>query len=256
MNQPGAIYDSSRHDAPASPGQLSRASIRQLARNWLDAGLELLFPPRCAGCQHVDTFWCACCQTLLDELPFPPQETLATNRFTALAASGAHDGLLRQALLALKYEHAPQLAEPLGARLAERFLRLKWEAELVVPVPLHASRERERGYNQSRLVGAVLAQRLGIPLQPAALRRVVATRAQVGLDLQKRRQNVQHAFVAESPLVSGRDVLLVDDVYTSGATLGACAQALQDAGVRTVYGLTLTRAGSPDEHMGGMKRWM
>ena len=256
MNQPGAIYDSSRRDAPASPGRLRRASISQLARNWLDAGLELLFPPRCAGCQRVDTCWCGRCQTLLDELPFPPQETFPASSFTALAASGAHDGLLRKALLALKYEHAPQLAEPLGTRLADCFLRLNREAALVVPVPLHTSRERERGYNQSQLIGAVLAQRLGIPQQSAALRRVVATRAQVGLDMQERRHNVQGAFVADSHLVSGRDVLLVDDVYTTGATLGACAQALQDAGVRTVYGLTLTRAGSPDEHNGGMKRWM
>ena len=254
MNQPGVIYDSSQHDAPASPGRMLRASISQLVRDWVDAGLELLFPPRCAGCQRVDTFWCARCQTLLDEIPFPPEETLPTNPFTALAASGTHDGLLRQALLALKYEHAPQLAEPLGARLAERFLRLRWEAELVVPVPLHASREHERGYNQSQLVGDVLAQRLGIPQQPAALRRVVATRAQVGLDLQERRQNVHNAFVADTHLVNGRDVLLVDDVYTTGATLSACAQALQDAGIRTVYGLTLTRAGSPDEHTGGTIR--
>ena len=256
MNQPGAIYDSSRRDAPASRGRLRGASTRQLVRIWLEAGLELLFPPRCAGCQRVDTFWCPRCQTLLDELPFPPLETFAASHFTALAASGTHDGLLRQALLALKYEHAPQLSEPLGTRLAEHFLQLKWEAELVVPVPLHKSRERERGYNQSQLVGAVLAQRLGIPQQPAALRRVVATRAQVGLDMQERRDNVQNAFVADRHLVGGRDVVLVDDVYTTGATLGASAQALHDAGVGTVYGLTLTRAGSPDEHKGGTRRWM
>jgi len=256
MNQPGAIYDSSPQDAPALLSRLRAASFGKRARSWLDAGLELLFPPRCAGCLRVDTHWCAQCQALLEKLPFPPQATDAETPFTALAAGGTHRGLLRKAQLALKYEHTPQLAGPLGARLAELVVRLGWDVDLLVPVPLHPSRERERGYNQAQLLGAVLAERLGIPQAPAALRRVVATRAQVGLDLQQRRHNVRAAFAAERGLARGRRVLLVDDVYTTGATLGACARSLHDAGAHAIHGLTLTRAGSPDEHAGGTKRWM
>ncbi len=255
MNQPGAIYDSSPRNVPAQ-GRLRSATFGTLVRGWLEAGLELLFPSRCAGCRRVDTCWCVSCQALLDEIPFPAPQTFAAGPVAALAASGVHEGLLRQALLALKYEHTPQLAGPLGARLAELVRRQAWPVELLVPVPLHPSRERERGYNQAQLLGLALAEQHGVVQCPAALRRVVATRAQVGLDLQQRRHNVKGAFVADRLLVQGRAVLLVDDVYTTGATMGACAQALHDAGARTVYGLTLTRAGSPDAHNGGAKRWM
>lgn len=255
MNQPDAIYDSSPRDVPAQ-GHLRKATFGALIHGWLEAGLKLLFPPRCAGCQRVDTCWCVRCQSLLEEIPFPAPQTFAAGPVAVLAASGVHAGLLRQALLALKYEHTPQLAGPLGTRLARLVRRQAWPVELLVPVPLHPSRERERGYNQAQLLGLALAEQHGIRQCPAALRRVVATRAQVGLDQQERRHNVQGAFVAERKLVQKRAVLLVDDVYTTGATMHASAQALHDAGARTVYGLTLTRAGSPDAHNGGAKRWM
>ena len=255
MNQPGAIYDSPPQNPPAASRHSRAASARSLARSWLDASLEFLFPSRCAGCLRVDTPWCDSCQTQLDALPFPPQQPFARQRFAALAASGPHTGLLRQALLALKYGNAQQLAEPLGARLAELLALLAWQVDLLLPVPLHPERERERGYNQAQLLADALGARLGIPLQPAALRRVVATRAQVGLDQQQRRRNVHAAFAADSRLVHGQHLLLVDDVYTTGATLEACAQALQDSGALSIHGLTLTRATSLEEHAEGATQW-
>ncbi|MDD9956052.1 MAG: ComF family protein [Anaerolineaceae bacterium] len=256
MNQPRGIYDSERaclqHPVRRERTRLFGRQLRQL----LDAGLELLFPSRCAGCQRVDTVWCPECQDLLDAIPFPARQARAHSPFTALACSGDHNGLLRQALLALKYENAAQLAGPLGNRLASLVTGLQWKTDFLVPVPLHPSRERERGYNQTRLMGQVLAQKLCIPLADDALYRTGNTRAQVGLTRRQRLENVSNAFVVNAKRVQGCDLLLVDDVYTTGATLGECARALLAKGARSVFGLTLTRAVSPANHGEGNPEWM
>ncbi|MCY4022629.1 MAG: ComF family protein [Anaerolineaceae bacterium] len=256
MNQPRGIYDSERACLPR-PVRRERTRVLSLQlRQLLDAGLELLFPSRCAGCQRVDTVWCPECQCLLDAIPFPARQVHALDPFTALACSGEHRGLLRQALLALKYENAAQLAGPLGNRLADLVASLQWETDFLVPVPLHPSRERERGYNQTRLLGQVLARKLWIPLADDALYRTENTRAQVGLTRRQRLQNVSDAFVVNPGRVQGCDLLLVDDVYTTGATLGECARALLATGARSVFGLTLTSAVSPANHGGGTPEWM
>ena len=255
MNQPRGIYDSKRAGLPR-PVRRERTRLlgRQL-RQLLDAGLELLFPSRCAGCQRVDTVWCPECQDLLNALPFPARQDRVHSPFAALASSGDHEGLLRRALLALKYENAAQLAGPLGTRLAALVADLKWKADFLVPVPLHPSRERERGYNQARLMSQVLAQELCIPLADDALYRTGNTRAQVGLTRRQRLENVSNAFVVNAKRVQGRDLLLVDDVYTTGATLGECARALLASGAGSVFGLTLTKAVSPANHGGGTPEW-
>ncbi len=255
MNQPDAIYDSSPSDR-AILRWLRHDSLAASVHGWLEAGLDLLFPPRCAGCGHVDSRWCETCQAQLDALPFPAPAIFPDGALIALAAGGAHEGLLRETLLAFKFENAPELAGPLGARLATLLRETGWAADLLVPVPLHPAREGERGYNQAELMAMAMAERSDMQLCSAALRREVATRAQVGLNAEDRRQNVHGAFTARRELVSGLHVLLVDDVYTTGATLEACAQALRDAGARTVRGLTLTRTGAADIHAGGSYRWM
>ncbi|MCY4525967.1 MAG: ComF family protein [Anaerolineaceae bacterium] len=221
----------------------------------LDAGLELLFPSRCAGCQRVDTVWCEECQGLLNAIPFPVRQNNAHGALAAFACSGVHEGLLRKALLALKYENTPQLAGPLGVRLATLVEGLQWETDFLVPVPLHPSRERERGYNQTQLIAQPLAQKLCVPLANDALYRTSNTRAQVGLTRQQRIENVSKAFAANADRVRGHDLLLVDDVYTTGATLGECALVLAEAGARSILGLTLTKAISPANHGGGTTEW-
>ncbi len=256
MNQPCAIYDSARARGPSPDRRPRTRFISQQLRQMLDAALELLFPPRCAGCQRVDAVWCEECQCLLDALPFPARQVGERGHLAAFASSGDHEGLLRKALLALKYENTPQLAGPLGARLATLVEGLQWEADFLVPVPLHPARERERGYNQTQLIGQSLAQKIAVPLADDALYRTSNTRAQVGLTRQQRKDNVSKAFVARTDRVQGRDLLLVDDVYTTGATLGECALVLAEAGARSVFGLTLTQAVSPADHGGGTTEWM
>jgi len=117
-----------------------------------------------------------------------------------------------------------------------------WKVDLVVPVPISLSRRSERGYNQAALLARPITLCFGLEYRPQALEKSRETRSQVGLSLEERQTNVHGAFFAEHRIVEGKNILVVDDVTTSGATLNACAQALRLAGAKEVYCLTLARA--------------
>ena len=164
-----------------------------------------------------------------------------------LCAVGEYEGRLRDIIHALKYEHRRSIAKPLGTLMRECGIDLLREADAVVPIPLHPSRERSRGFNQAD----DLARELGLPLL-GMLRRVVATQSQIELPASERMRNVKDAFASSSrrsfPWLPGAPpaslpavVVLVDDVTTTGATLTACARVLKSAGVREVRALTAAR---------------
>ncbi len=196
------------------------------------------------GCGRVGALLCDGCRAslernapILDEQPLPP--------IASVTAIGAFAGILQQAVHALKYEGMTDLAEPLGSLLAARLSAAALPPSLIVPVPLHASRLAQRGYNQSALLGRVLSTALAWPFDPALLLRQRATASQVGLNYQGRQENVRDAFmVTDSSVVEGRDILLVDDVYTTGATLHECALKLEERGARTIRAAVVGRAGS------------
>lgn len=152
---------------------------------------------------------------------------------------GAYDGALRAIVHALKYDGRRSLARPLGGLMCARGVEVIAGADVVVPVPLHASRRRARGFNQAD----DLARAIGLPVV-YALRRVRATADQVQLPAIERHRNVRDAFAVTRRIdrLAGRVVVLVDDVRTTGATLDACARALKQAGVGEVRGLTAARA--------------
>jgi len=152
------------------------------------------------------------------------------------------EGPIRHALHQLKYYQNMALGEALAKPFAEFLDKLDWNVDLVVPVPLGKKRMKERGYNQVGLVAMPLAATLNRIYAPQALIRSRETKSQVGLTHTERKSNVCGAFIAEMGLVSGATVLLVDDVATTGATLSACATALLEAGARSIYASTLTRA--------------
>jgi ComF family protein len=158
-------------------------------------------------------------------------------------AAALHTAPLREAIHALKYDDRPALALPLSRYLVATFrqdpwLRLTPRIDAVVPAPLHPARLQERGYNQSELLAEHFASACHLPIHPDWLERIRATRQQVGLSAFERQQNVFGAFRA-SPAVAGQILLVVDDVFTTGATLSACADAALAAGAARVYALTL-----------------
>jgi ComF family protein len=160
---------------------------------------------------------------------------------------------MRDAIHALKYERLHPAARGLGRLLAEAIAQLAGDAPaelLVVPVPLHRSKHTQRGFNQAR---ALAREALGflarshpkwrLMLAPSALMRLRATESQAGLTPRMRRMNVRGAFSVSDPAaVEGKDVLVVDDILTTGATARAAAQALKKAGAKSVYVATLARA--------------
>jgi ComF family protein len=134
------------------------------------------------------------------------------------------------------------LGEALTPQLAGFLVALRWPVDLVIPVPLGKKRLAERGYNQVSLIARPLAMAMGLAFATDALARSQETRSQVGLSRAERQQNVRGAFCAQSRRVSGRAVLLVDDVATTGSTLSSCAEALLSAGARDVFAFTVSRA--------------
>ncbi len=153
-------------------------------------------------------------------------------------AIGEYDGALRDIVHALKYDGRRSLARPLAAMMANEGADVLAGAHAVVPVPLHPSRRRERGFDQAMDLSKALGSELCV-----ALRRVRATQSQASLPAAKRHRNVRGAFqvTRRAESLRGAIVVLVDDVSTTGATLDACAVALKAAGVREVRALTAAR---------------
>jgi ComF family protein len=220
---------------------------RGLFRSLATVGVDLLFPPRCAGCGRLDTFWCNQCQQELDEITLT-EHIEAKPPLKAVTASGWHIGKLREAVQALKYENARQVAQPLGEKLAQCLRHQDWTIDILVPVPLHTKRLAERGYNQAQEIAEVVSKMSGIRCEANALQRVRETQSQVTVSGAERLVNIKGAFAANSQLVKGQSVLIIDDVYTTGSTLSACGEALLMAGAEVVYGLTVTAAGYSITH--------
>lgn len=184
---------------------------------------------------------CPRCQAAFAQTE-PPKILTPLPPITASAATGTHEGTLREAVHSLKYQNARSISLALGARLAECLRQLAWPVDAIVPVPLHSSRISERGYNQALVLGAYVAAQHSLPLLPEAMIRWRSTVSQVGLNPEQRRANVTGAFSSVPAYVNSKSILLIDDVYTTGATLQACAQAALDSGALAVYSLTVTAA--------------
>jgi ComF family protein len=151
-------------------------------------------------------------------------------------------GQVRHALHQLKYGRNIGLGEVMARPMLHLLQATGWQVEVVIPVPLGLARLKERGYNQASMLAWPIAIALNARYRPRALRRERETRSQVGLSAAERRLNMADAFGAQGQWVSDQNVLVVDDVTTSGSTLDACAAALLRAGAAKVYGLTLARA--------------
>ncbi len=251
-----------------------QASPAFLLYHTMWCALDWIFPPSCGGCGKPGFRWCKDCQEKVERItglvcarcgdpletqnqPSPHAEPLCFDcrtqapMFEALRSYAIFSGTLREALHRLKYQRDIGLGEALCKHLIELYNDLKWDLDMVTPVPLSKKRARERGYNQTALLAKPLAYAIQKPYQPGALHRFRETRSQVGLSAKERRENVNDAFQADEEKVKGKVVLVIDDVMTTGSTISACAQALRIAGASAVYGLTLARAASKtdtDDH--------
>lgn len=246
-------------------GRRSNPAFRLYRLGW--SALDWLYPPECGGCGAPGARWCAACQMAAqvigeDICPVCGQEqpegqacaNCAKNHppFLAIRSWAVYQGTLREAIHRLKYKHDIALADTLAVHLIEIFDRLHWAVDLITAVPLGSQRAIERGYNQAAMLARPVSLYYQIAFRAAALQRIRETSSQVRLGPVERRANVHRAFLANSQLVAGKVVLVIDDVTTTGATIDACAQALRDAGAAGVYGLTLARAGRQANEAGSL----
>jgi len=217
--------------------------------------VDFIFPPICGGCQEVGVRWCESCQRKTNIITAPICEICGQKnlhricqrckthppRFTAVRAWAEYDGPIRNAIHDMKYRKNIGLGNSLAMHLKDLFQGNQWSIDLVVPVPLGNEREKQRGYNQADLLARPLAFNLQIPYNPRTLMRVRETQSQVELSLVERQKNLRGAFQTQNR-VEGKNIIVIDDVTTSGSTLEACASALLYAGANSVYGLTVARA--------------
>lgn len=193
---------------------------------------------------------CGACSPALDaRLTTPPGTPVGVpgdlpDRILQLEWCAPFSGVVRDALHHLKYAGERRLAEPLGEAVARRWTVASAGGDLLVPVPVHRDRAARRGYDQAVLIATVAARRLGLPAV-TALERWRSTTAQYELDRRHRAANVSGAFRTvggkAGEAIRGRWVVLVDDVMTTGATLSACAEALEAAGASAVSAVTVAR---------------
>ena len=145
-------------------------------------------------------------------------------------------------ILQIKYRNDTRLMDLLGGWLADLMESLEWAPEVITAVPLGHKREQTRGYNQAAMIAQALAAKLDVPYMAKVLIRTRETRSQVGLDAFEREANVRDAFQGNRQAGRGVSILVVDDLFTTGATLAACAKALYAAGAAEVRGVTIARA--------------
>jgi ComF family protein len=190
-------------------------------------------------------FFCVLCRTpflsasSLDETGRCALCAEGTRGFDAAYSFGAYEGHLRELIHLFKYARMRSLGAPLGRKLAAALPREE-RIDLIIPVPMHWLRRWNRGFNQAERLARSVARRWNLPVS-TALKRVRRTPAQAGLTHVERRENMAGVFRAARGGIEGRRVLLVDDVFTTGATASACAVALKKAGARSVVLLTLAR---------------
>jgi ComF family protein len=218
--------------------------------------VDLIVPPRCGACRRVGSWLCSGCRARIRRLEEPlcrrcgaevesaRQECGCRGRLKAvsrLRSAVAYEGPVEVALQRFKYHGWRRLAEPFALLIAERLVVEGLSAHWAVAVPLHRSRLRQRGFNQSELLARELRKRLSLDQPPGDLVRTRPTPPQVGHDRRWRLENVRSAFEWQGFALESRSILLIDDVCTTGATLDACATALRAGGSGPVMGVSVAR---------------
>jgi competence protein ComFC len=224
---------------------------------WLWDGLNWLFPPVCVSCGQSGFYWCPDCQKKVVHIKKPvcdicglPQrkaglcnQCAATQQpYCALRSWAVYDGVVRDALLGIKYRRNMALGLALAIPMAKFVNDFNWPIDGIVPISLGRKRTLERGYNQVGLVGREMATLNHWSFYPNALTRIRETKSQVGLSFADRIKNVDGAFRADACQITGKTILLLDDVTTTGSTIKAGVNALILAGASSVYVVTIARA--------------
>ena len=221
-----------------------------------EAFLDFLFPVRCIGCGTEGKLICSSCRKSLPRLHPPyckvcglpleaemscPKCSLHPLQINGIRSVFRHEKLARDAAHTLKYNNLKSLAKPLAQLMAEYLESNPMPVDVLLAAPMHPKRMRKRGYNQAHLLAKELGKLMQLPVSQGVLTRFTDAPSQVSLGAEDRRKNVAGVFRCPDQAFADKQVLLIDDVCTTGATLNACAITLKEAGAASVWGLTLSR---------------
>ena len=219
--------------------------------------LDWIYPPICAGCGEPGKIWCETCHksvkkisgTLCDLCGYPKQDLEVCPgcdtygpQFTSIRSWAVYSGGVKEAIHALKYQNNLSLGTAFSDSLVGMIKDVGWKLDVVIPIPLSKTRMKERGYNQAKILAFPVALALGKPLDEKYVIRTRNTESQVHLHQNERAANLKDAFTTTSHKWMNKNVLIVDDVITTGSTINECARVLIESGVKQVFGLSLARA--------------
>lgn len=246
---------------PQASGASGRPAYGETS-GWKEALVGLLFPRRCPVCGDIvlprGELICPDCIKELSPVRLPVCMTCGKQLEGSTAEQCSdcmrhpksfkrnfallnYNRAARYSMVAVKYKNKREYLDFYAKAVCKRFGRqiLRIRPDVLVPVPIHASRMRSRGYNQAEILAGKVGKQLGIPVCPGALRRLKKTLPQKELDPAQRLKNLKQAFAAGQLPDGVKTVMLVDDIYTTGSTLEACSHILLSMGVKEVYGLTI-----------------
>lgn len=220
--------------------------------------MDWLYPPRCCNCDRRGFVLCDECFTKVERLNgklcykcgypiysrshFCEDCRLETPLYTQMRSWTSHTGAAQKAIHELKYKRNLAMGKILAQPLTEIVKKSGWQIDLVVPIPLSRSRLRTRGYNQAALISRHLAASLNIQHSSNTVKRIRNTSTQIDMDVNKRFTNLLDAFYANPATLKKRNILVIDDVITTGATMQNCTKALLKAGAENIYCLSVARA--------------
>ncbi len=229
-----------------------------MLRTFADTVLDFIYPPTCLACSsHLPNGRERLCRSCWDSIPrVTPTLPLYLESREKVVASGIMSDLIslfvfekggafQHLVHALKYQGFEKIGRELGKQLGERVIELGLQADLLLPVPLHRRKLRERGYNQADAIARGMQMVMKCDLTTDLLRRARFTVSQTTLTLEERKKNMENAFEvvpSRTLMVKGASVIIVDDVLTTGATLISCATALREAGVERVIAASVALA--------------
>jgi ComF family protein len=215
--------------------------IKEVSLKATETLLRLIFPPKCIFCGKILDIEkeLEICDDCFEKLDFIKSPIIMNN---VIACVCQYNAVLRGAIVKYKFFDKPSFYRAFGLLLSQRVQEVfkDIKIDLLVSVPLHKKRERERGYNQAKLIAQQVSRHTGIPDRSKVIARVVNTKPQSLLSKEERKYNLEAAFIIEKPKeVQSRTILLIDDVLTTGATLHHCSECLKQAGAKAVFGAVI-----------------
>ena len=199
--------------------------------------LDILFPKFCCGCSKLDTYLCGSCFNSLDLLSSPIKLSLRDHYINKISAVCYYDKTIKELIHTYKYDSVKDISETIAQFIF--YTTTLPQVDYITSVPLHPERQLERGFNQSELIAQKLAQYSGIQYS-TLLKREVSRSAQATIvNFAARQENISGQFVATEVNITGKNILIFDDVCTTGATLNECAKVLLSHGAASVEGLVL-----------------